>query len=228
MKIDFFGNGTCTHCSLTKHELQYLMDFHHESEALWFNKDSDLQEEIDMHLQDVPKEKHAEIVDDYSFNLHLNQQKYPAIHRSSILITTFNLLENQLNTLCKILAPSITNSLKLADIHGKGVTRAIIYLSKVANFDLSNFSDEKRFIACVNTIRNAIVHSNGYLPNDEKNGVYRFISDEICISGSVGGEVIIHDGFIDRFIGVLITFFTKLDLEVQAHIKRHNERNYPN
>ncbi|MDT0581551.1 hypothetical protein [Brumicola blandensis] len=127
-----------------------------------------------------------------------------------------------MNELCNKLAVSIDSLIKLRDVNGKGVTRALMYMKKVAQLDLQKASDEKYYIAMLNKIRNAIVHTGGILHTEPSSDIYRFINNEIFISISADGALIIHDDFIDRFIGILIGFFDKLDSEIQMFIERYD------
>ncbi|WP_199170171.1 hypothetical protein [Hydrogenovibrio sp. SC-1] len=128
--VDFFGNGLCIHCHLAKNELRDLAGFNQLSEASWKEKDDSLQEELSELLKKYPEKNHEDIVDSYSWDLHLNQYKYPSLHRESLVITVFNFLEHQLNSLCHIFYESIDSDIKLKDIHGQGVERALLFLKK--------------------------------------------------------------------------------------------------
>lgn len=225
LKVDFFGNGTCTHCKFAKHELEDFLQFHIESENIWIARDDKLQDVLSDTLSNYPKEQHEDIVDSYSWDLHLNQQKYPDIHRSSLIITVFNFFENHLNSLCEILTESVESEVRLKDLNGKGITRAFAYLTKVARLNLGTLGAERPFIVSVNSIRNIIVHNGGLLPENPNDKIYKFIEKEIGISGRPECSVTIQYDFISRFIHVLIDFFDKLDDEIQAHIRRFNAKN---
>ncbi|GAA5140130.1 hypothetical protein [Alloalcanivorax gelatiniphagus] len=220
--VDFFGNGLCIHCHLAKNELVDLASFNQLSEASWKEKDDTLQEELSELLEKYPEKSHDDIIDSYSWELHLNQQKYPTLHRESLVITVFNFLEHQLNSLCHIFYESISSNLKLKDIHGQGVERALLFLTKVVNIDLASFGAELPAIKGVNLVRNIIVHNGGVLPSDAHAKVNKFVSEAEHISGSAGRGVNIHAEFIAYFIDILAAFFDKLDKEVQKHIQAYH------
>lgn len=164
---------------------------------------------------------HDDLIDSYASDLHLNQSKYPDLHRESLLITIFNFLEHQLNSLCKILYQSIGSDLKLNEVYGQGVERALLFLTKVARLNLSSFGSELPEIKGVNLVRNTIVHSGGLLPEDPFSKVNRFIASSAELSGVESGYVNIHPGFVAHFITVLVDFFEKLDIEIQKHIQEY-------
>lgn len=220
--VDFFGNGLCIHCHLAKNELMAFAYFNEKTESLWKQKDDTLQDELNEILKKYPEKSHDDIVESYSWDLHLNQYKYPRLHRESLIITIFNFLEYQLTSLCKIFHESVDSDLKLKDLHGKGVERALLFLFKVARINESAFGSELPVIKGVNQVRNVIVHNGGQLPDDQGSKVNKFVSKTEHISGIEGENIIIHSDFIGFFIEVLLAFFEKLEHEVQKHIQAYN------
>jgi len=213
--VKFFINGLCLHCHLAQDELKNFEHFHSETESAWKRKDDNLQSELDKTFERYPKEHHQDILESHSWELHLNQYKYPSMHRESILITLYNFLENQLNQLCKTISESIDGDIKLKDLYGQGISRALLYLSKVAQFDLSKMGRELPNIKSVNLLRNQIVHNGGTLPEKSTHKLNEFISQQANLAGNPGDAIKIRAEFINEFIDTLIHFFKKLDIEVQ-------------
>ena len=222
MDIDFFGNGLSTYCHTAKNELWEFGQFHEETEASWKKKDEELQSHIDGVLKKHPEKRHDDIIDNYSWDLHQNQYKYPNIHRESLIITIYNFLEAQLNDLCAIMEECVPSTIKLKDLSGLGIERAFLYLNKVAVFDFSAMGRELPYIKGVNQVRNQIVHNAARLPEAENHKVNKFISQAKNLSGSPGSQISVSSGFIIEFIGVLSDFFEKLDTEVQRYIQSTN------
>lgn len=140
MTVDFFENGLCFHCRMAEIELQHYSNFHHGVEELWQRRDEDLQNEISEILRKFPKADHDDIVDSHSWELHCNQMKYPLMHRAALSVMIYSFIEAQLNRLCEIIQDSIASKVRLRDIQGQGVERAVLYLSRVADFDFSRVS----------------------------------------------------------------------------------------
>jgi len=187
-------------------------------------KDHALQGELSEMFSRYPKKEHDEIMDGFSWDLHLNQNKYPHLHRESLIITVFNFLEHQLNSLCHIFYESIDSCLKVKDIKGQGVERALTFLSKVAKVDFSRFGPEMLMIKGVNSLRNVIVHNGGYLPKNTDAKVNDFVKKERHLSGVEGAGISIDPEFIGSFIDTLLSFFKKLDVEIQKHIQEFNNQ----
>ena len=220
MSVDFFENGLCFHCNLAINELEEFFRYHSETELSWKTKDDDFQKKLNEILANYPEEHHQEIVESYSWDLHINQYKYPNIHRESILITIYNFLENQLNQLCKIISESIDSKIKLKHLYGQGIERSFLYLSKVAEIDFSKMGREMPYIRNVNELRNLIVHNGGILPSGKRENFYEFINKNPEVDGEIGRGVSIGYEFINEVIKMLIDFFKLLDVEIQVFINK--------
>ncbi|MGM0825105.1 MAG: hypothetical protein ACQEUY_10320 [Pseudomonadota bacterium] len=220
--VDFFGNGLCTHCHLAQRELEEFRVFNEASELAWGDRDKQLQEHLSSILAKYPESSHGEIVESYGWELHVNQVKYPSIHRQSIILTIFSFIENELNTLCYILSESVNSSVLLKDLSGQGVERALLFLRKIAAFDLSALGSEVAFIRGVNSVRNQIVHNGSALPQDAKHKVNVFVGSQQHLAGEPRRSLLVREEFVPEMIVTLIGFFEKLDNQVQAHIQAYN------
>ena len=223
-EIDFFGNGLLSHCFYAEEELFYFKNFHTITEDAWAKKDNDLISHIGNYLKGFPKEQHEDIIEYNTYALHLNQKKYPSMHRESLVILIYNFLEDELNKLCNIISECIENKIKLKDLDGKGIHRAQNYLTKVGDFDFSKISQEWAYIKSVNLLRNQIVHSGGCLPEDPCHKLNKFISQESTLLGKPGGNIFLDPDFIGKLIDVLIKFFKKLDHEVKSFMESPPEK----
>lgn len=221
MVVDFFENGLCFYCHLAKNELATYKDFHYKTEDSWQKKDEALQCELESILEKFPDADHHEVIESHGWDLHLNQSKYPEIHRTALVVATYIFLENQLNGLCQTLQESIATRLKLRDINGKGVERAFLFLSKVVGFDLGRISS-KSFVSNVNKLRNRIVHAGGILPDDQKDDLNRFVEKTKGLWGDPGCRVNIASEFIEDLIDKLISLFDEIDIQVQEFISNFN------
>ncbi len=89
---------------------------------------------------------------------------FPKILWKSLFLSTYFLLENSLDQICKNLKKSNSYKLTLKDISGNGIFRSSLYLKKVCNitkpFETQLWTEINDF----NKIRNVFVHSDGILP----------------------------------------------------------------
>jgi len=81
----------------------------------------------------------------------------------SLFLSTYFLLENSLDQICKNLSKSNSYNLTLKDISGNGIFRSSLYLKKVCHiiepFETQTWTEVNDF----NKIRNVFVHSDGIL-----------------------------------------------------------------
>ncbi|CTP89316.1 hypothetical protein [Xanthomonas graminis] len=220
--VDFFGNGLCTHCHLARRELTEFRIFNEASEAAWGNRDKQLQEHLDSILVKYPQSSHDEIVESYGWDLHVNQVKYPSIHRHSIILTVFSFLEHELNSLCYILSESVNSEVSLKDLKDQGVERAFLYLRKIAGFELNRMSSELAYIRALNSVRNHIVHNGGALPQEVKHKANVFVDSHPYLDGEPGRSLRVRGEFVPSMIEILMAFFEQLEVQVQGHIQAFN------
>ena len=219
MAIDFFENGLCFYCHLAKNELQTYSEFHTETEASWKTKDDLLQKELDSILKKYPEANHDEIIESHGWDLHLNQFKYPDIHRTALVVAIYVFLEDQLNGLCETLRESLDTKLRLSDLRGKGIERALLFMSKVALFNLGDISS-LALVKNVNKLRNRLVHAGGILPDAVDDRLNIFVKQTLGLRGEPSGRVHIEANFIHDLIEGLIGFFDELDGQVRLFMSR--------
>lgn len=219
MPVDFFENGLCFYCHLAKNELLTYTDFHSKTELSWKQKDNLLQKELESILEKYPEADHQDIVESYGWNLHLNQYKYPDIHRTALVIAIYVFIEDQLNGLCETLGKSLDTRIRLADLNGQGIERAFLFLSRIALFDLGAIPSLS-FVQHVNKLRNKMVHASGILSNDPADKLNVFVKDTLGLRGEPGGRVHIDFDFIAHLTGRLVSFFDELDKQVQQFMAR--------
>lgn len=219
MPVDFFENGLCIYCHLAKNELLTYSNFHSKTELLWKEKDELLQKELEAIIKKYPEADHQDIIESHGWDLHLNQYKFPDIHRTAFVVAIYMFVEDQLNGLCETLGESLDIRLRLADLNGQGIERALLYLSKIALFDLGAIGPLS-YVRQINKLRNKLVHTGGILSSDPTDKLNMFIKSTLGLGGEPGGRVRIDSEFIDLLIDRLICFFDELDEQVQRFIAR--------
>jgi len=223
MSVDFFENGLCFYCHLAKSELLEYSDFHAKTELLWNQQDERVQKELESVLGKYPDSDRQDIIESYGWDLHLNQYKYPEIHRTALVVAIYVFVEDQLNGLCETLGESLNTGLRHTDLSGKGIERALLFLSKIALFN-KDAIPTLMFVRDVNKLRNKIVHAGGILPSAQADKLNIFVKSTLGLRGEPGARVHIGSDFIDHLINRLISFFDELDEQVQQFIKRVQRR----
>ena len=87
------------------------------------------------------------------------EEYFPNLLRSSLFVTIYATVENELNYLCRQLAKG--DGLDVEDLRGNGIIRASNYLTKVCRVDFPQDSEEWSQLKEYNQLRNILVHENG-------------------------------------------------------------------
>jgi hypothetical protein len=219
MNIDFFETGLCFYCHLTKNELREYQEFHQKTEESWKGSDAKIRDQINELINKHPDANETDIVESYAWDLHLSQSKYPDIHRNSLVISLYIFLEQQLNGLCEIISESLKTKVVLRDIAGQGVERSLLFLKKVACFDLGKLPS-LAFIKGFNRLRNTLVHADGRLPGTADDKLNKFLRASKGLRGNPSEYVSLSPEFVDYSIGRLIEFFDELDSQTQEFMQR--------
>lgn len=95
-------------------------------------------------------------------------ENFHYILRSSLFITLYSFLENQLIFLCERLHRQHGYPVKLADLRGEGIIRAQSYLKKIVNIDFPDQTSSWADILSYNCVRNFIIHNAGQLDKSNK------------------------------------------------------------
>tara|TARA_R110001592_G_scaffold180288_1_gene422512 strand:- start:501 stop:854 length:354 start_codon:yes stop_codon:yes gene_type:complete len=107
-------------------------------------------------------------------------------------------------------------------LHGEGIERALLYLTKVGGLDLSRMSPELPFLKSINLLRNCLVHNGGVLSGSLNDQLNKFVLDNPALRGNPGREVILGKDFIQEFIVNLKGFFAKFENELKVFMERVN------
>lgn len=98
-------------------------------------------EEDEFEIDDEEEENGLENTWQYFLgDKHMYSIQFPNILRSSLLISIYSFLENQLIRLCKELQIKMNLSVKFNSISGKGIEKAKVYLSDVVKLDFPSNS----------------------------------------------------------------------------------------
>jgi len=89
---------------------------------------------------------------------------YPNTIRYAVFIAIYSQFEFYVNETCKELGHKQT--VKPSDLKGQGLTRANIYLKKVAGFDTPFSQQSWQRLTDINSLRNLIVHANGMIETE--------------------------------------------------------------
>ncbi|MED3821394.1 hypothetical protein ABE112_29030 [Priestia aryabhattai] len=145
---------------------------------------------------------------------HTYGVQFPNILRSSLLISIYSFLENQLTRLCKELQVKMKLKVKYSSISGKGIEKAKVYLSDVVQLNFPSGSQEWQKINDYQNIRNCFAHSEGIVKDEDKK-LIRSIEklDNVNVQGDVviGKSIILSKDFISNFIETIKAFWEMIE-----------------
>lgn len=135
---------------------------------------------------------------------------FPNLLRSSLFVTIYSTLENELNSLCRELSKE--DGLDVEDLRGNGIIRAGTFLSRVCRVDFPQESKEWKRLLEYNQLRNIIVHNNGKV---EGNGHLESLLMENPGLDVKEGAVRLGRDFCPQVLEVIREFMELLNTEVQ-------------
>lgn len=156
--------------------------------------------------------------DDF-IELHGNyRSEFPAILRSSLLVSVYAFFEQKLVEECK----PTKNGLTISDIKGGSIIqRAKKYIEKVMEKEFPTNNEHWMYIREVNAIRNCIVHNGSFVElNDSK--LRNIINNMENIKINDNNKIVIEQGFVEKMIDHVDAFL--FELLVESKLKRYMER----
>jgi hypothetical protein len=135
------------------------------------------------------------------------EEHFPNLLRSSLFVTIYSVVENELNRICRLHA--MEDGLDVEDLRGNGIQRACTYLTRVCRIDFPEKSDEWKLLQDYNQLRNVVVHNRGIMETGNSH-LASLVEDSPLLE--IGNSDVIH---LDRDFcpGVLHTaaeFFRQL------------------
>lgn len=216
----FFKSGLTRFSHKLKREMWIIEKFSSHIENLWVNKYKGANEFMHQLLTDYPDEK-DDIVDSHIFYLREFQVELPLIHRKSLIVTIYSVLEAEFDRLCEIVADSLSSNVHVDDLKGNGIMRARRYLELIGGFDFQPIEGQWNYVQNLKHLRNTIVHREGMLQSNDK-ALITFISKNTYLEGNSGYEIQIRDGFIKEVVEKIVELADSLQPEIVAFMRRNN------
>ena len=161
-----------------------------------------------------PEEK-DELYEFYSEDYFKIADFFPNIMRSSLFVTCYTLIEHRLLYLCNQYRKKDGNNIPIQKYtRGNGIIKKYQkYLKNVLNISFPDQTNEwKEILNIYKKLRNTIVHNNGYFAKNKiPKEVVEFVKDNPNIlSISTSNRIEFNNGFIEKFLKVIKTFFYDL------------------
>ncbi len=173
--------------------------------------------------QNKNPENSIDIADNYAIEFFQFGETYPAILKSSLLITAYSFFESKLKKICEEIQQRENIKLKVTDINGRNyIEKARKYLEKVIGVNLKDLNNEWNEIIKFQRVRNLITHNNSNAWKDKDNPIknqskevkstIEFLKNNRYISyNSDHGDFIIVDSkFVLEFYKNIEVYYTNL------------------
>lgn len=116
----------------------------------------------------MTEEERRDFYDSVSDEYYQFGETFPKILRYSLFTHAYSHLEHILLQIANHLRQSQNLDLSPNDLREEGILRAKTYLKKVARITFPDGGTTWQDILALNSVRNLIIHNNGYFPEDYK------------------------------------------------------------
>jgi len=205
-----------------KHGLDHYVRLSQEVETMLDAKEREIGEQLVAAESVTDKEEMEWVAGSIALELRDYESTFRYLQREAMFLTLYNYFENFLNKIAKSIGEEIKSRVKLADIHGKGVERALLYLDRVPHFAFATPAAQKVLaeIHGANKLRNVIVHNGAVLPTATNDHVNNYVAGHAHLKGKPGCDVLLQRDFVPAFAETLGQFFDRLNDEMQAYMDR--------
>ena len=164
-------------------------------------------------MSEEAREEFYEFMGDEYWQIH---ERFPNILRRALFLYCYAEIEAYLNRMCHIAQRQYGLDLPLSKVTGKGIERAKLYLTKVAGVAFPSDSREWRELTNYNKLRNVLAHSEGRLPDVEREGHLRdYVDRHPHLELEFDGSIIIQEGFCEEVVEAAFQFFKQLPKELR-------------
>jgi hypothetical protein len=203
-----------------KHGLSTYVELSHEVENMLNEKEDQIGKQLTATLNSVPAEEHQDVHESYALDFRAYQSTFRFLQREAMFLTLYNYFEHCLNDLCDSIGEEIASRIRLKDIQGKGVERALLFIKLVPEFSFTNIPSVMEVIRGANQLRNVIVHAGTVLPEDPNHKSNQFVRSQPNVSGEPGNPVSLQEEFVSGFAASLAQFFIEFETEMQRYMDR--------
>jgi len=207
--------------TLIRMDLENLRDYASTVEEFFSKELEALQLSLKKDVSKQPKEEREAILALQAEDHWQLSEVFPRTLRYSLFILCYSLLEHHLLNLCKHIEKTLSDSVTLDDLRGRGIRKAQTYLKKVAKIE---FPDKYPFwnnICHYNLIRNFIAHKNGRLDKSkDAKKVKSFINSKSSIGLGSHDQIQLSEQFIPEVIDDLDEFFEQLFEALEKKFER--------
>lgn len=207
--------------SILKNQFQQHRDYYESMQLLLKSEDKRISDWIETEIAKYPPEEQDEIGELYCEDYWKFKSSVPAIHRSAIFITIYSELEDVLKFLCRALAGEIGCNTQTNKWRRGILENVKSCLEKNIGLETSNIAILWNEVLEIRKIRNAIIHSGGWLHKDKKSeaeAIDYIINKRKSVTLNDKGNGFYRIELSDEFIFDVMDIFDQLLIELLSSI----------
>jgi len=159
-------------------------------------------------LKKASKEEQYQYYDYYADDWYMSKNVEISFC-NSILVSIYTIIEKYFNIICDELESEKSLPIKYTDLNGQGVTRAKMYLEKLAGITFD--TKESKFLSGINAVRNIIAHEDGELYDISKLNLGKIKN----ITEQAKGIIIKEVEFYDETINTSQKIPSKIEIHLE-------------
>ncbi|WP_017629398.1 hypothetical protein [Vibrio sp. 624788] len=149
-------------------------------------------------------------------------EHYPNLHRRSAILTIIGVFEHEFDQLCQKCFDEFKLEIRLQETGGKGLERAINYLSKVVKADMHKSTQTWQTMLKVVKLRNALIHQDGKAIDQAGNNIAAIFehckaADNLTIDDN--NQIILHEGYLHFVLEVYRSYIELVNGSLLAKTK---------
>jgi hypothetical protein len=161
--------------SLFLHQIRDIEELGEMVERLLKKEVHSLSEMVTEKTSCLPFPERDELLGWYDGDLDQLTHEFPRLQRYALFATAMGMIESHLHFLCKHAQQICGIQIAVSDLNGKGVVRAMTYLTKVCRFRISTGQrSEADHLTMLQKMRNAIIHNEGTPPDCDLEAIRQY------------------------------------------------------
>jgi hypothetical protein len=203
-----------------KHGLETYVTLAGEVEDMLDIKERNLLARMEANDSALSSEHQVIVAETLSLELRDYEDTFRFLQREAVFLTLYNYFEHLLGEAATRIGQELGSRVRLADIHGRGIERALLFLDRVAHFEFNAAGGELALIRGANQLRNVIVHAGRVLPQSPKEPVNKFVVSHPHLYGEPGAQVLLQRSFVFSIAETFGKFIGLLEQEMQQCMDR--------
>ena len=202
----------------TSYEIESLRKFSEIAERAILDEAVNFKKHIENSSQGLEGFQLEAYLSNHSDEYERISVQFAQVHRSSIFLRSYGLLERILNYVCEDFAEWNRVKILVKDLKGQGIERAKIYLSKQHDFDFVSKNPEWALLQSYGRIRNLFAHTYGDLPDDDTKR--KQITNDVNKLKFIKidkGDIVLEENFTTNFLDILRSFFDVFFQEIEKY-----------